>query len=422
MTKKFIKSISIALFIAVILPFSAKASAATEPDILGMSALVMDMDTGEVIYSKNADDQRSPASTTKLLSSLIFSEYKKKSDLIPYTENSANLTETSLNGFISGGVKPGDTLSADDVMKAVMIYSANDASVMMAESVAGSVDAFSDLMNEKAKELGAVNSHFINPNGLEINSTTHNVTTAYDLALIATEAFKVDWIRDVMAEKSTSVSLDGVTILIDTRNKILGQEGNVGGKTGTETQAGHCFVGFFERNGRNLVTVVLGSEYGVDGTNVFNDTLAIANYGYSAEETTYKEAGSEVGTVDLTYKLFRFFGPTKEITVPITLLDNVNYYDNDFNEDHAEIVYNGEESNAWKLTGNKAVDLTLQIGQYSKPVSGTINLSAGTLIKANLPLYGAVLLFAIIIIILIIVLIKLISMNKRKNRRNRYYR
>ena len=421
MTKKFIKSIALALFVAVILPFAANASAA-EPDILGVSALVMDMDTGEVIYSKNADDERSPASTTKLLTSLIFAENKKKSDLIAYSDNSANLTETSLNGFISGGVKAGDTVSADDVMKAVMIFSANDASVMMAESVAGSVEAFSDMMNEKAKELGAVNSHFINPNGLEVNSTTHNVTTAYDLALIATEAFKVDWIKDVMAEKSTSVSLDGTTILIDTRNKILGKDGNVGGKTGTEDQAGHCFVGFFQKDGRNLVTVVLGSEYGVDGTNVFNDTLSIANYGYTADKSLYKEAGSEVGTVTLNYKLFRFFGPSKEITVPILLSNDVNYYVNDFNEEHAEIVYNGKETNAWKLAGNKPVDLTLKIGQFEETVEGTIALTTGDLLKANLPLYGAALLFTVIVIVLIVVLIRIISMNKRRNRRNRYYR
>ena len=339
-----------------------------------------------------------------------------------YSDNSANLTETSLNAFISGGVKAGDTVSADDVMKAVMIFSANDASVMMAESVAGSVEAFSDMMNEKAKELGAVNSHFINPNGLEVNSTTHNVTTAYDLALIATEAFKVDWIKDVMAEKSTSVSLDGTTILIDTRNKILGKDGNVGGKTGTEDQAGHCFVGFFQKDGRNLVTVVLGSEYGVDGTNVFNDTLSIANYGYTAKESLYKEAGSEVGTVTLNYKLFRFFGPTKEVTAPIVLSKDINLYNNDFNNDHAEILYKGEETNAWKLTGNKTVNLTLKVGQFEETVEGTITLTTGDLLKANLPLYGAALLFTVIVIVLIVVLIRIISMNKRRNRRNRYYR
>lgn len=421
MRKKFIKSIALSLLVAITLPFSVNTKAA-EPDILGVSALVMDMDTGEVIYSKNADDERSPASTTKLLTSLIFAENKKKSDLIAYTNNSANLTETSLNGFISGGVKAGDTISADDVMKAVMIFSANDASVMMAESVAGSVDAFSNMMNEKAKELGATHSNFINPNGLEINSTTHNVTTAYDLALIATEAFKSDWIKNVMAEKSTSVSVDGTTILIDTRNKILGKDGNVGGKTGTEDQAGHCFVGYFQKDGRNLVTVVLGSEYGVDGTNVFNDTLSIANYGYTAKESLYKEAGSEVGTVTLNYKLFRFFGPTKKITAPIVLSKDINLYNNDFNNDHAEILYKGEETNAWKLTGNKPVNLTLKVGQFEETVEGTITLTTGDLLKANLPLYGAALLFTVIVIVLVVVLIKLINMNKRKSRRNRYYR
>ena len=91
MTKKFIKAIALALFVAVILPFAANAKALQlNPDIIGVSALVMDMDTGEVIYSKNADDERSPASTTKLLTSLIFAENKKKSDLIAYSDNSAN--------------------------------------------------------------------------------------------------------------------------------------------------------------------------------------------------------------------------------------------------------------------------------------------------------------------------------------------
>ena len=225
-----------------------------------------------------------------------------------------------------------------------------------------------------------------------------------------------------MAEKSTSVSVDGTTILIDTRNKILGKDGNVGGKTGNEDQAGHCFVGYFQKDGRNLVTVVLGSEYGVDGSNVFNVTLSIANYGYTAKESLYKEAGSEVGTVTLNYKLFRFFGPTKEITAPIVLSKDINLYNNDFNNDHAEILYKGEETNAWKLTGNKTVNLTLKVRQFEETVEGTITLTTGDLLKANLPLYGAALLFTVIVIVLVVVLIKLINMNKRKSRRNRYYR
>ncbi len=111
-------------------------------------------------------------------------------------------------------------MTADDVMKAVMVFSANDAAVMMAESVSGSVDKFTELMNERAKELGAVNSHFVSPNGLETDPNNHNVTTAYDLALIATAAYKNDWVRETML-KSISVSLDGKKIFIETRDKIL---------------------------------------------------------------------------------------------------------------------------------------------------------------------------------------------------------
>lgn len=419
MTKKFFKALALSLFVTILLPLTANA-ATSEPDIIGVSAIVMDMDTGEVIYSKNAEDLRSPASTTKLLTSLIFAENKKKSDLIPYSDNSASLTETTLNSnYMGNTVVAGDTMNADDVMKAVMIFSANDASIMMAESVSGSVEAFCKLMNEKAAELGAVNSNFINPNGLEVDKNTHNVTTAYDLALIAREAYKVQWIRDVMAESSTSVTLNGAKILIDTRNKILGQDGNVGGKTGTEDQAGHCFVGFFEKGGRNLVTVVLGSEYGADGMNVFNDTKAVADYGFTAEPVLYKEAGSDVGTATLKYKAFRFFGPTKEITVPITLSENAYYYDNDFNEEHASITYNNEEDNAWKLTGDKPVDLSFTIGAFSTNLKGTLKIKSTDLLKANLPLYGATLLFVVIIIVLIFFLIKIINMKKR--RRRRYY-
>ena len=296
MSKNFFKSLILILCLTLVIPFFniTNAFAATEPQIIGASAITMDMDTNEIIYSKNADVQRSPASTTKLLTSLLFAENKNKSDVIPYTNVSAAVTETSLTNFIGNAAKAGDTLTADEVMDAVMVYSANDAAVMMAESVAGSVDAFAELMNQKAKELGALNSNFVSPNGLEGNSNNHNVTTAYDLAMIAKAAYQNDWVREASGLDKTSVMLDGKKIYIETRNKILGVDGNVGGKTGNETKSGHCFVGFYNRNGRNLITVVLGSEYGADGMNVFNDTKAIANYSYDAEKTTYKSAGDEI--------------------------------------------------------------------------------------------------------------------------------
>ena len=181
MSKKFFRAFVLTLCLSLVVPFfnTINVFAATEPQIMGQSAITMDLDTGEIIYSKNADEQRSPASTTKLLTSLLFAENKNKDDLIPYTENSVSIRETTLNNFIGNTAQPGDTLTANEVMDAVMVYSANDAAVMMAESVSGSVEKFTELMNQRAKELGAVNTNFVNPNGLEIDANNHNVTTAY---------------------------------------------------------------------------------------------------------------------------------------------------------------------------------------------------------------------------------------------------
>lgn len=425
MSKNFFKSLILILCLTLVIPFLniTNAFAATEPQIIGASAITMDMDTNEIIYSKNADVQRSPASTTKLLTSLLFAENKNKSDVIPYTNVSAAVTETSLTNFIGNAAKAGDTLTADEVMDAVMVYSANDAAVMMAESVAGSVDAFAELMNQKAKELGALNSNFVSPNGLEGNSNNHNVTTAYDLAMIAKAAYQNDWVREASGLDKTSVMLDGKKIYIETRNKILGVDGNVGGKTGNETKSGHCFVGFYNRNGRNLITVVLGSEYGADGMNVFNDTKAIANYSYDAEKTTYKSAGDEISTVDLSYKLFKFFCPTKTITVPVVLDQNIEYYQNDFNDKNATLEVPSNELNAWKVASNNNVDLVFTSGSYKETVKASINLKVGQLLKANIGIYVLALLITILVIVLILVVIKLIiNSNRRRRNRSRYSR
>lgn len=425
MTKNFIKAIVVALSISLLAPMASKVQAEettnSAPQIIGATSITMDMDSGEVIYAKNAESKHALASTTKLLTSLIFAENKKKTDVIPYTETSVALKETTLNvNFMGDSIKPGDSMSADEVMKAVMIYSANDTAVMMAESVAGSVDAFVEMMNAKAAELGAKNTHFTNPHGLELDANNYNYTTAYDLALIAKAAYQNEWVRETMATKEADLMLNGLKISIEQKNKILGVSGNVGGKTGTETLAGHCFVGFFQKDSKNIVTVVLGSEYGADGTNVFNDTKEIANYSYTAEKTPFKKVGDEVETLELPYKVFRFFGPEKTISAPVILDSDILCYNNDFNKQYASINYTGDKSSAWKLTGNKQVSLDFTIADYKEEVKGTILLSSMDILKANIPIYLAFVLVLIIILILIIVIIRLL-MNK-KSRRGRYYR
>lgn len=424
--KNLLKTLALALSVSLLAPIANKVSAQEvniqTPEIIGESSITMDINTGEVIYSKNADIKLSPASTTKLMTALLFAENKTRTDILNFSDTVLKVTETSLNNYVS--LKPGDKISAEDTMKAVLIFSANDTAYLMAESVGGTVDNFVNMMNEKATELGLKNTHFENPSGLEIDplnpsNTNINQTTAYDLAKIGIAAFKDDWIKDIISPKNdkTTISLSGHPIEIESRNKILGKYGNIGGKTGTEDLAGHCFVGFFEKDGRDLVTVVLKSDYGATGLHVFEDTEKVANYSYSAEKQAYKNASDEVGTIDLTYKTFRFFGSEKQITAPIYVSENVEYYKNDFNDKNSTITYNGDIKDAWKLSGNKEITLTYSTPGYSQDVTGTIKVTSMELIKANLPLYLLSLLILVLILVLIFFIIRIINTRKRRRRR-----
>ncbi|MBX7426841.1 D-alanyl-D-alanine carboxypeptidase [Clostridium chauvoei] len=424
--KSILKSLALALSISLLAPLASRVNAegttVSNPEIVGEAAIVMDMDTNEVIYSKNADVKHSLASTTKLLTALLFAENKTKGDSIPFTEAAAKQPDASLNVNFKK-MRVGDTLTGEDAMEALLIFSANDAAYMIAESVAGSVDNFANLMNERVAKLGLKDSHFVNPNGLEDTPTSYNYATPYDLAIIAKESFKNYWVRETLKpyNPAAKINITGSTYILESRNKNLGKNGNIGGKTGTETQAGHCFVGFYERNGRNLVTVVLKSEYGADGTAVFKDTEKIADYGYSSEKQVYKKAGDEVGTVDLEYKVFRFFGPKKTITAPVKVSEDVMYYKNDFNDKNSKIEYLNEDKNAWKLTGGKEVALTYSSLGHNEEVKGTVDVSTGELLKANLGFYLAFILIVAIIAILVLIIIRIVNMRKRRSRRRRRY-
>lgn len=397
-----------------------------EPNIIASSAITIDMDTMEVIYSKNADSKMSPASTTKLMTALLFAENKNRAEIIPYTSTATKIVETSLNNFIAA--KAGDKITADDVMEAVMVYSANDTAYLMAESVAGSVANFIPMMNDKATALGLKNTTFYNPSGLEIdplNPTSGNInqTTAYDLAIIAIAAFNNEWIQEVMAPTTSqlSVNLGSGTVMIESRNLLLGKDGNIGGKTGTEELAGRCFVGFYERDGRKLVTVVLNSEYGVDGMPVFDDTKKIADFGYSNAKTLYKPSGEGVLNLSLKYKTFRFFGDEKTIEVPVKLANDVNYYANSFNDKYSTLAYTSQEKDAWKLSSNKEINLTYSSELYKEDVPAIIEISAMTLLKANIALYGLALLVVVIAIAIILFAVRIINLRKRKQRKRRRY-
>lgn len=190
MRRKF-STLLLTIFFVISFSMTAFAANADLPRISGKSAIVIDAKTGEIIYAKDIDaSPMYPASTTKLLTALLLAEHKQPNDLLTYTQNAANQPEYSLYNLVGRSkIRVGDTMTADNVMKALLLFSANDSAYMIADNIAGSPAEFANMMNEKIKSLGLKHTHFITPNGLD-NGIDNHYTSAYDLSVITREGCK----------------------------------------------------------------------------------------------------------------------------------------------------------------------------------------------------------------------------------------
>jgi D-alanyl-D-alanine carboxypeptidase len=397
---------------------NVKAAENTMPKIDGKAAIVVDIATGEIIYSNNIDSKQYPASTTKLLTGLLFAENKKKTDAIPYTQSAKIQPEYSLGMTLARGkMKVGDTMTGQDTMDALLIYSANDSAYMIADAVSGDADKFADLMNERINKLGLKNTHFIIPNGLD---HPEHYTTAYDLSVIGREAFKNEWVRETLTkEKSRIATSANVVMDITTRNKLLGVDGNLGGKTGLTNLAGRAFVAFYERDGRQLAGVVMNSIYGKDDIAVFDDMKKIINWSYEQKPVTLHKSGDALKTETIAYKPFRFFGPEKTIQVPLLAHEDITYYENDVNNKELKEEYDIQKLNLWKLSEDKpAGALTLKQREAVKSINLYTTISTKDIVKQNMPLYLVSALGVIIVVLALLVLvIKIKTSRRRKSRR-----
>ena len=425
MTKKFtLKTLALFLSLLLLSPFAsiANATEATPgPNIVSEAAIVIDYNTGEIIYEKNANSQMFLASTTKLMTALLFAENKTKNDKIPYTKDALSQPPYTVNSeqmFPHGkSLKVNDTLDGDTVMKELLLFSGNDMAYMIADSVGGDSTSFVSMMNAKAKELGLNNTHFENPNGLPINKIDVNYSTAYELARLTKFAYDNEWVRETTLLSEANVILPGDTrIKVKNRNTELNKNGNIGGKTGITEQAGTCFAGVYERNGRKLIGVVLKCDRNSD-TKRFEDVDAIMDYSETAERTTFKTSGEEVGSFNLSYKLFKFFGPTKTITVPIVLAEDAKLYPNNINTSEGEISLEDSATDAWDAASNSDTKLTLKVKDYKTEVKGKVNITTSDLLKENSGIYLAILAVVIIVLVLLTFIVKLLGSIKSQPKR-----
>ena len=255
------------------------------PIIKAKSAILVDALSGQVLFAQNADELRAPASTTKIMTALLLLENTKPDDLIQASKTASETDGSSLH------LLPGEKLTARDMLYALMLRSANDGCVAVAEHIAGTEAKFADMMTTRAREIGAVNTTFQNANGL---NEPPNVTTARDLATIARYAIRIPEFDEVVRTKDyvvnrTSGSMD---LLLKNHAKFLWKfPGADGIKTGWTVPAGKCFVGSATWNGWRLISVVL------DSPNVVEETSALMKFGfYKFEPIVLAESGNHAGS------------------------------------------------------------------------------------------------------------------------------
>ena len=261
------------------------------PVLSAKSALLMDADTGQVLWEHDGRVRRFPASTTKILTGLLFAEHTEPDDVITVTDPKITRIEAS-----SLHLKPWEKLSARDLLYGTMLRSANDGSVVIAQHVAGSVSKFAAMMNARAKELGAFHTHFTNPNGLP---DPNHYTTAYDLAMIARGALENERFRDSVSKPRRVIerSKNKRDRIVATKGKKFYQKfpGADGIKTGYTRAAGYCFVGSATRDGRRLLAVILGARNAA-----IDDTIPLLSWGFQRFPPVWvARKGDVVGTVEV---------------------------------------------------------------------------------------------------------------------------
>ncbi|MBR1650467.1 MAG: D-alanyl-D-alanine carboxypeptidase [Lachnospiraceae bacterium] len=230
------------------------------------SAVLFDINNKEVVYSKNALETLYPASLTKIMTALVAIKHGKMDQVLTAT-NAVNIKET---GAQLAGIVAGDSMTLYQALRMLLLYSANDVALLIAENIGGSVDGFVAMMNEEAINLGATGTHFTNPHGL---SNPEHYTTAYDLYLIFNECIKYEEFTQIISLQTfdaTYTNKNGKEVVLSVKNTnayingTLNPPANVtviGGKTGTTTAAGHCLILLSKDvNGSPFISVILKSD------------------------------------------------------------------------------------------------------------------------------------------------------------------
>lgn len=258
---------------------------ASELSLSAQAYILLDGFTGHVLLAKNADEHRPPASTTKMVTAILALEQGNLEEITIVSPKAAAVGEATID------LEPGERISILNLVRGALIKSGNDATVALAEEIAGTEEIFVVLMNRKARLLGAVHTYFENTNGLPQNN---HFSTARDLALIARYCLQNEVFQEIVSTKEIKIPWDGKKwdrYLKNTNKLLWSYAGADGVKTGTTREAGGCLVASATREGRQLIAVVLKSS------NRFQEAARLLDYGFQHTVTEIIAQGTEFGAV-----------------------------------------------------------------------------------------------------------------------------
>ena len=253
--------------VAIFTIFTVFISSDSEPSVSAKSAALYEPTTGRFLYSKDMNKPLATASTTKIMTALLALELLDEEEEIPAYREATGVEGSSIY------LKPGEIMSVIDLVYALLLQSANDAAEVLAYRIAGSIEAFAMLMNQKARELGATNTNFKNPHGLD---DKEHYTTAHDLALITAAALKIPTFRKICSTYKQEIESSDKTRIVVNHNKLLKMyDGCIGVKTGYTQKSGRSLVSAAERDGLTLIGVT------IDAPDDWSDHTSLLDFGFS---------------------------------------------------------------------------------------------------------------------------------------------
>ncbi|EGO63664.1 D-alanyl-D-alanine carboxypeptidase family protein [Acetonema longum] len=274
-TSRIARNISLLSLTAAVLIHSVSAAAPAIPDVTAKSAILIEAATGKVLYNKDAETRRPPASTTKMMTLIVALEHGNLDDMVTASEKAAYTEGSTL------WLREGEQLKMIDMLYGIMLISGNDATVAVAEHIAGSVEKFSKLMTEKAHLIGANNTNFINSSGLP---DPNHYSTAHDLAKIAAYGYRNPLFSKIVGTSQVNIpwpEREQDRELYNENKLVWLYEGGNGVKTGYTDAAGRCLVSGAKRNGIQLIAVVLDSE------RMWDDSIALLDYGFDQVKSQF---------------------------------------------------------------------------------------------------------------------------------------